>query len=232
MNDYAYWAVLAGTAVVPLISATIHWRFSWGKQDWLRLLQVFVTVSAPFVLLDALSHARGWWAYNPAYVTGHTLLGLPVEEVVFFFVIPFACLYLYSSMERLSPTRQLVHARSWHVLCALLGAAAIALMVVEQKERTIIDAILFAVVVCLVAQKPPKRVVALWLLMVIGLFLMVNSMLTALPIVTYDIAYGSLYRIGTIPFEDFLYNCSFLLLCLLSWQTEPVRRLVRVVRRV
>jgi len=231
MMPHAYLATLALITVMPLISAIVRWRFAWAKHDWLRLLQVFALVSVPFVLLDSLSHARGWWAYNPDFVMGVRLLGLPVEEIMFFFVVPFACLYLYSAMQRAAPDVPFRRAWLWRGVIGLAVVAGIILAIIEPKERTIFDAVLFAVVGTVAMFRRPTRTTAIWLLLVLGLFLVVNTVLTALPIVAYDATFGSMYRIGTIPFEDALYNLSFLLLSLGVWNAEPVKKLLQAAHR-
>lgn len=231
MATYAYWGLLALTAVVPLVLSFARWQFRWSQQDWLRLLQVFVFVSVPFVLLDALSHDRGWWAYNPHFITGVRLGGLPLEEIMFFFVIPFACLYLYSAAVRAAKDSPIRRRLLWRGVLGLCMAASLALVLLQPKERTVVDAVLFIIIATMAMVRPPTRIGALWLTVIVGLFLLVNTALTALPIVTYDRAFGSVYRLGTIPLEDVLYNFSFLYLSLLVWRGEPLRKLSRAVRR-
>src|SRR5438874_816973 len=54
-----------------------------------------------FVAWDIFAITRGHWDYNPAYVTGRRLPGnLPIEELVFFFVIPIASLLTYEAVGR------------------------------------------------------------------------------------------------------------------------------------
>lgn len=226
MHHYAYWALLLASGIVPLCLALARWRFGWGKAEWLRLVQVFLLVSVPFVLLDSISHSRGWWAYNPDFVTGLHFLGLPLEEIAFFFVVPFACLYIYHALAILRPDAawqwRLGRVLGW----ALLGAAVV-LAVIEPRERTLFDLALFLTIGLVALRRPFSRAEVTWLMIVVGLFLIVNTILTALPIVTYDTAYGSRFRIGTIPFEDALYNFSLLLLCLTVWRQQPIKRVGR-----
>src|SRR4029453_11137671 len=46
----------------------------------------------------------GPWTYNPRYTTGIELLGLPLEELVFFVVVPTCALLTYQAVVRLLPT--------------------------------------------------------------------------------------------------------------------------------
>lgn len=232
MANYAYFIVLAATVVVPLVLSMVPWRLRWSAVEWRRLMRVFAFVSVPFVLLDMYSYARGWWAYNPHFVIDARMGGLPIEEIMFFFVVPFACLYLFSAFTKAGGGEPLQRPWIWRLVLSLIMVAAMGLAIIEPKERTLFDVVLFALVGLKAFLMPPKRTAALWLVAVVGLFLVVNTVLTGLPIVTYNPDFGSRYRIGTIPFEDVLYNFSFLLLCLGVWCWRPITRLTQVVRRV
>jgi lycopene cyclase domain-containing protein len=56
---------------------------------WRRLLVSVLPVTVVFGVWDVLAIRAGWWYYNPARLVGLTLPGrLPVEELLFFLVIP------------------------------------------------------------------------------------------------------------------------------------------------
>jgi lycopene cyclase domain-containing protein len=60
-----------------------------------------------FAIWDAVAIERGHWAFNPTYVTGWTLpAGLPVEEVVFFLVIPICTLLTFEAVQRILSLRR------------------------------------------------------------------------------------------------------------------------------
>ena len=52
-----------------------------------------------FVIWDIIATARGHWDFNPAYVTGLYIFNLPVEEVLFFVVVPFCALFTWESVK-------------------------------------------------------------------------------------------------------------------------------------
>ncbi|MGF0319602.1 lycopene cyclase domain-containing protein [Nocardia fluminea] len=75
-----------------------------------RLARCVLPVAAVFLVWDAIAIAAGVWTYSPRYLTGWTLpLGIPVEELVFFLVIPLCALLTYSTVEailhRFHPTK-------------------------------------------------------------------------------------------------------------------------------
>ncbi|MCA0296321.1 MAG: lycopene cyclase domain-containing protein [Actinobacteria bacterium] len=65
----------------------------------LRLLLAIVPALVVFYVWDAVAIARGHWTYSPAHTTGWLLPGaVPVEEVVFFIVIPICGLLTYEGV--------------------------------------------------------------------------------------------------------------------------------------
>ncbi len=76
---------------------------------WRRLLVVLAGVVTVFYCWDAWAVSRGQWWFSPAHTTGWVLpAGVPVEEVVFFVVIPICGLLTYEAvgtvLDRLRPT--------------------------------------------------------------------------------------------------------------------------------
>ncbi|MCH9701037.1 MAG: lycopene cyclase domain-containing protein, partial [Actinomycetia bacterium] len=69
-----------------------------------RLLAALLPVAAVFLIWDAIAVAGGVWWYNPRYILGLIAPGdLPLEEVLFFVVIPLCGLLTYSAVDALLP---------------------------------------------------------------------------------------------------------------------------------
>jgi len=170
-------------------------------------------------LLDGFSHARGWWSYNPAYVSAASIFGLPIEEVLFFFTVPFACIVVWLGISRRYIHKSLGNGAQGYLRVAIALLAAIVLYC-SPKERTLVDVVLFAIVAMVIwlTKLAQDRRFWIWSLVVLGLFLVGNTILTALPVVMYNRHYGSAIRLGTIPVEDIFYNFSLLWLSLLVFR--------------
>ena len=86
MTSYAYLLVLlaclVGTAPLEVVLGTRVYRR--GK----RLLLTLAPVLVVFVVWDLLAIRAGHWDYDPEQVTGVSLGDLPLEELLFFLVIP------------------------------------------------------------------------------------------------------------------------------------------------
>ncbi len=64
-----------------------------------RLVRAVIPVAAVFLVWDAVAIAAGVWTYNGAYITGLRLpFRIPIEEVLFFIVIPVCALLTYNAV--------------------------------------------------------------------------------------------------------------------------------------
>jgi lycopene beta-cyclase len=97
-----YLALLAGCLAVTaplefLLGARVYRR-------WTLLLAAVLPVAGAFVALDALAVHLGWWHFSARYVVHlPRLFGLPVEEVLFFLVVPTCAVLTLEAVRRLRP---------------------------------------------------------------------------------------------------------------------------------
>ena len=71
---------------------------------WRRSALAVLPVAALFTIWDVFAVAAGWWTFDPDYVLGLDLPGhLPVEEVLFFLVIPVCAILTLEAVRRLRP---------------------------------------------------------------------------------------------------------------------------------
>ena len=86
MRHLSYLAVLAvcllGTLPLELV---LHVRV---YARWRRLLLTLVPVVAVFTVWDVLAIRAGHWSYAPRQMSGVRLGNLPLEELLFFLVVP------------------------------------------------------------------------------------------------------------------------------------------------
>ena len=68
------------------------------RQPW-RTIRAVVPVALVFLAWDAVAIAAKVWTYDPRYVTGvHIGFGIPLEELLFFIVIPLCGLLTYNAV--------------------------------------------------------------------------------------------------------------------------------------
>jgi lycopene cyclase domain-containing protein len=64
-----------------------------------RLVRAIAPVAVVFLVWDAVAIAAGVWTYNGDYLTGiHLPFGVPLEEVLFFVLIPLCALLTYNAV--------------------------------------------------------------------------------------------------------------------------------------
>ncbi|RME59988.1 lycopene cyclase domain-containing protein, partial [Candidatus Parcubacteria bacterium] len=102
---------------IPL-GFSFHPRLKFWSQ-WRAWLPAILLPAAPFILWDVLFTELGVWGFNPDHLLGITLLGLPLEEWMFFVAIPYACLFTYHSLKVLLPP--LLSARTAGKISLLVG---------------------------------------------------------------------------------------------------------------
>jgi lycopene cyclase domain-containing protein len=95
-----YLAVMAGCLVVTLpLELVLHTRV---YARWRRLVLTLLPVMPVFIAWDVLAIRAHHWAYR--HLTGVRIGNLPIEELVFFVVIPICSLLTFEAVHRLRPS--------------------------------------------------------------------------------------------------------------------------------
>ena len=86
--------------LVNLGAMAIPFAFSWHPKirfvdQWRSFWPACLITLAFFIAWDVLFTAQGVWGFNESYLVGLSLLGLPLEEWLFFVAIPYACVFTY-----------------------------------------------------------------------------------------------------------------------------------------
>jgi len=172
-----------------------------------------------FVFWDIIATARGDWGFNPHYVSGVRWLGLPLEELLFFIVVPYSCFFIYEVIcyfkkDQLSPPRD------WLFISLAIVSFLISWLNHDRAYTATVFGImglffLVAIVFCPMVLRSRNY----WLFIVISFipFLIMNYILTALPVVVYNPLAVMGKRFLTIPVEDFFYSFSLLSFCFMVY---------------
>ena len=98
MDRYQYLLLMASCVLLTLPLEFVFRARVYRRPR--RLLAAMAVPVALFVVWDVIAIARGHWDYDPQYVTGWTIPpNLPVEELVFFVVIPICALLTYEAVS-------------------------------------------------------------------------------------------------------------------------------------
>ena len=85
---------------VELSSLAIPLAFSFDRKVayyrmWPYLLPAIFINAIIFIGLDIYFTSTGTWGFNPDYHSSVVIAGLPLEEVLFFFIIPYCSLFIH-----------------------------------------------------------------------------------------------------------------------------------------
>jgi lycopene cyclase domain-containing protein len=183
-------------------------------KKWKYLTPALVLVALFFLIWDYFFTEWKVWGFNDAYITGVKLLGLPLEEILFFFTVPYACIFLYECLIVYLPKDYFKKA-ALPVTLVLIALLAVGLLFNYDKLYTACTIILTgAYLVQLLVVNRAKWLGRFYMGYLVALipFLIVNGILTAKPVVIYNDAENMGIRLFSIPIEDPLYMMLLLLM--------------------
>lgn len=200
---------------------------AWFQGGLKPALKATVAASLPFIVWDALVVGRHWW-FNPAYVLPARLFGLPVEEYLFFGVVPLACLFTWElafAAKRERPVAALAGA-PWAVLAVTAALGAWAWSTGREYTAFSLWSVGLSALVDLLNGTRVYSMVKGWgyLVTVGALTTVFNGYLTGRPIVQYDEAFQLPFRVFTIPVEDYGFGIALAMLAASLYQSNRARR--------
>ena len=173
-----------------------------------------------FLLWDHLFTVFGVWSFNPDYIIGYYLLDLPLEEILFFITVPFACIFIYECLNQYIK-EDILKNISGYITLVLILLSVVLLLIYYDRVYTLITFGLLAGVLLIaglgVKSKYLSRFYLAYLVSLIP-FYIVNGLLTSIPVVLYNDRENMAFRIGSIPFEDHFYSMSMLMINILLFE--------------
>lgn len=215
MQQYTYLLINFFTVIICFIFS-FHHKIKFNRYFGAFLAASFI-VGAVFVAWDAWFTKIGVWWFNDQYLLGARLFGLPIEELLFFICIPFACLFTYFCLDQFFKLDWKPLPEKIFVILSIVIALCIAFWF---KDR-IYTLITFLSTACslfilkfLLKVNWIGKVSFVYLILMPG-FLMVNGILTGTglesPIVNYNPDEFIGLRMLTIPVEDTVYGYELIL---------------------
>lgn len=181
-------------------------------QKFRFLFPAIISVAVMFLFWDVLAVFRGDWWFNSKYLMGIELAGIPLEEGLFFFVVPFSCIYIFEVISVFQKDRVLdIPLRFFYALAAILAVDAVIFRTQNYSSTVLALSALFFLCAPFVSPgmlRSRNYWTAMWITFIP--FLLMNSVLTSVPIVRYNPQAIWGIRVGTIPVEDFVYSYTFL----------------------
>lgn len=222
-SHYTYFVILAVAIAGPLL-LSFDKKVAFYKK-WKFLFPAMLLPALFFLVWDEIKTRNGVWSFSEAHTIGNKLFSLPVEEVLFFFIVPYCCVFVYECVRAYFPS---VISRKWGSgAFMILGAGFFVIAVFSYgKDYTFYTALFNAAFITLLflmkewfKSFDPSSFLISYAVIVIP-FLIVNGFLTAIPVVSYNNAENFGFRIFSflpwpmqnIPVEDIFYGMLLILM--------------------
>jgi lycopene cyclase domain-containing protein len=220
---YTYFLILAASLAGPLL-LSFDKKVAFYKK-WKYLFPATLLPALFFLVWDELKTRAGVWSFSDEYITGAKLLSLPIEEVLFFFVVPYCCVFIYECIVCYFP---IVKQKGWgRPVLMMIGVLFLLAAVFSYgKGYTFYTSLFNALFIAMLFlfQKWFKGFNAsaflISYLVVVIPFLIVNGLLTGIPVVLYNDSENIGFRIfsflpwpmNNIPVEDIFYGMLLILM--------------------
>ncbi len=175
-------------------------------------------VAIPFIIWDIVFTAKGVWWFDLNYTLGFKIAGLPIEEWLFFYCIPFSCVFTYYCFEKFY-TLALANAFNNVIVFTSVIVLGVVGLLYYERIYTLLTVIVTILTLCylhFIAQKEWIGKASFVYLVLMPGFFAVNGILTGSlipsPVVNYNPDDFIGIRMGTIPVEDAVYGYSQFLL--------------------
>ena len=204
-----------GSLALPLLFS-FHPKIKFYKL-WPSVLPGILLMALVFIPWDIYFTQQGFWGFNPKYLTGIEWFGLPMEEWLFFFWIPYACLFTHHVLSSLVRWWPLSLRMSNWVYVMVVTVLIIGLWYGINQWYTATAFIYALLVLGLTQNTAPELLPSFFMsyLIILIPFFVVNGVLTGSglpePVVWYNDTENFSLRLGTIPIEDTIYNLGMLL---------------------
>jgi lycopene cyclase domain-containing protein len=175
------------------------------------LFSAIAIIGGFFVIWDVWFTNMGIWGFNAEHLLGVHIFNLPIEEVLFFIVVPYACVFIHNTMTAYWPIK--TDASTFKNFTYIWIIISFILAIMHYNHfYTVSAAALSGVTGIILLTKSTEYISGIWrtYAIVIIPFLIINGALTGSftenPVVWYNDAHNMGVRIATIPVDDILYN--------------------------
>ncbi len=202
---------------VLLFSFSIPFLLSFERKlafyrQWKSALPAIGIVALMFILMDMLYTYLSVWGFNPEFYLGIRLFNLPLEEVLFFILIPYACVFSHEVLKLYFPKMHMSKKNSNILSGIMLVMSFVLIIAAYPRLYTVYSLVLIMMALLLALFLDKENEMGFFyfsfLIMLIP-FLIVNGLLTGFflgrEVVWYNDAENASLRILTIPVEDIGY---------------------------
>ncbi len=214
MTLYA-WLMLI--SIAGPLALSFDKKVAFYKQ-WKSLSIGLLVNAVLFIAWDIWFTKQQIWGFNPAYSSTLKFWGLPIEELSFFIVVPYASIFIYACLKAYLKRGIYTQLITWLNVIGML-VCLVAMVAFTTKTYTLVNTSIAFVLLAAHQFWLKKAYMAyFWIAYFVHLlpFVIINGVLTGAvtpsPIVWYSSEHIIGLRLISIPIEDFFYALSCLLL--------------------
>ncbi len=222
MESHFLYLIIDIVCLLSTVVFTFHKKIKFYKV-LIPFLKSSSIVALFFIIWDCIFTKIGVWGFNNNYTLGVSILNLPIEEILFFFCIPYPCVFTYYCVTLF--TKPTTNNKPFIILTyALISLLILIGLFLYSKIYTSITFILMAILLLYVVTKKTHMLKAFFISYAFILlpFFISNGILTGSftkqPVVIYNNNYNLAIRLFTIPIEDVFYGMLLILLNIILFE--------------
>ena len=184
-----YLYLLLGSLLVPLLySIFVLDIIKYWKQFSLSTIIIAIL----FLIWDYFFTKAGIWGFNDNYCLGINIFKMPIEEWLFFLIIPFCSLFIHYAFLYLFPSLKLKTTTTFYITIALIIISIALVLMNFSKSYTVVNftVLTFFLLLGLIYYKILLQKFYITFLIILIPFLIINGILTGSltvsPVVWYN----------------------------------------------
>jgi lycopene cyclase domain-containing protein len=187
-------------------------------KKWKHLWISTLIPAVIFILWDEYFTQLGIWGFNPKYLSGIYVGSLPLEEILFFFCIPYACVFTYHALGYLVKTDWLRPYQKIISLTLVIALLVTGVLYYNRLYTTVTFISTGSFILVLYYNKTNYWLGRFYFSFIVILipFFIINGILTGSwiegEVVWYNNNENLGIRLGTIPIEDTIYGMLLLIM--------------------
>jgi lycopene cyclase domain-containing protein len=199
--------------IIPLLFSIFKLDFI---KDWKNFGISTTFIAILFLIWDVIFTSSGIWGFNDDFCLGIYFLKIPLEEWLFFFIIPFCSLFTHFAFFYALPNIKLPKGLTLIISLCLIILSVVLIYSNLQKSYTVVNFsfLLITIVLGTIYRLKLLQQFYISFLIILIPFIIVNGILTGAvteaPIVWYNDLENLGIRLYTIPIEDVGYAFSML----------------------
>jgi lycopene cyclase domain-containing protein len=208
-TKYLYLILNLATFAIPF-AFSFHPKTNFSKK-WKFVIPGILLTALFFVIWDEFFIRMGVWGFNGRYLSGIYILNLPIEEILFFICIPYACFFTYFAINQFLDKDRLLFYQEIISLVIILSSFVVGFYHLDKWYTSVTFLSISAFLSFQLLKLRPNYMGRFYFSFIVLLipFFIVNGILTGSlldePVVWYNNSENLGLRVGTIPVEDIFY---------------------------